>query len=150
MQYKKQEYVGGKYVKGSEIESGIRCKLVSETTPVVSQFKNKDGSVKTQDIAKIRFENNPETLVISINRTSINALIDAFGEDSKNWQGQYLTAITEKVRVGGKAVTSIYLIPEGYQKIDDDEGFAKIVKIGGKKGERLDDEIEIKPEDIPF
>ncbi len=149
MQYKKQEYVGGKYVKGSDIVSGTRCKLVSETSPVVSQFKRQDGSVKTQDIAKIRFEGSTETMVISINRTSINALIDAFGEDSKNWQGNYLTAITEKVRVAGKSVTSIYLVPEGYEKVDDDEGYAKIVKIGEKKEERLDD-IDIRPEEIPF
>ena len=43
------------------------------------------------------------------------------------WQGHSLTVETEKMRVAGKAVIALYLIPEGYKRIDDDNGYAIIV-----------------------
>ena len=125
--YQKSNFVGGAWVKGKDIMSGTRCKLVSETNPQSSQFENKDGSPKLQDVAKIRFEGKPDPLNISINRASLNALIDAFGEGSKDWIGKTLTAVTEKVLVGGKRVTALYLLPEGYEAREDENGYMTIV-----------------------
>ena len=135
MLYEKSSNVFGKWVKGSEIQSGISGKLVSETEPKPSQFKNKDGSTKMQNVAKIQIEGGSEPLNISINNASINALIDAFGKESGKWQGNNLTIETEKVRVGGKAVVAVYLIPAGYEKRDDSNGYAVIGKIGEEVGE---------------
>ena len=140
MKYTKTSGVVGKWIKGSEVQSGSRAKLVSETNPSPSQFKNKDGSVKMQDVAKIQFDGGAEPLNISLNRASINALVDAFGEDSAKWQGHALTVETEKMRVAGKAVTVVYLIPEGYERVDDANGYAVIVK----KGSQVDG-----PEEFP-
>jgi hypothetical protein len=55
-----------------------------------------------------------------------------------------LSVETEKVRVAGKSVTALYLIPEGHEKIDDENGYAVIVKQGTGKVDAPD------PEDIPF
>jgi len=60
----------------------------------------------------------------------VNGLVDAFGEDSVNWQNKILTAVTENSRIAGKNVTIVYLVPEGYEKIDDANGYAVIVKKG--------------------
>jgi hypothetical protein len=68
-----------------------------------------------------------------LNRATINGLVDAFGEDSKLWQKQTLKVETEKMRVAGKAVVALYLIPKGYKKIDDTNGYAMIVKEGSVK-----------------
>src|SRR6267142_1428773 len=95
--YQKRSGIQGKWVKGSEVKSGTKCTLVSETSPQPSQFKNKDGSMKMQDVAKVHFEGSTETLNISINSATLNALIDAFGEDSKKWLKKVLTSETEKV-----------------------------------------------------
>ena len=130
MKYQKQNSLGGAWVKAAEVKSGTRAKLVSETNAQPSSFLNKDGSPKTQDVAKLRIEGVQEPLNVSLNRATINGLVDAFGEDSVNWQGHYLTIETEKVRVAGKSVTALYLIAEGYEKIDDDNGYAVIVKKG--------------------
>ncbi|HEY1757935.1 MAG TPA: hypothetical protein VGG72_21375 [Bryobacteraceae bacterium] len=141
MKYQKQQSIGGAWVKGSEVQSGSRCKLMSETSPMQSQFKNeKTGEVKMQDVAKILFSGDTEEKNISLNRATINGLIDAFGDDSALWQGQVLTAETEKVRVAGKAVTAVYLVPEGYERVDDENGYTVIVKKGTQVG---------APEELP-
>ena len=141
MKYQKQQSIGGAWGKGAEVQSGSRCKLMSETVPMQSQFKNeKTGEVKTQDVAKILFSGDTEEKNISLNRATINGLIDAFGDDSALWQGQVLTAETEKVRVAGKAVTAVYLVADGYERVDDEGGYTVIVKKGTQVG---------APEELP-
>lgn len=137
--YIKNQPVSGSWVKGSEVVSGMKCKLVSETVPTPSQFKNKDGSVKVQDVAKIQFADSAEAFNINVNRASLNALIDAFGEESVKWQGKSLTAITEKVVVGGKRVTAVYLVPDGYTMSEDANGYVVIVKEGAVVDTQADD-----------
>jgi hypothetical protein len=127
-QYKKQVSLGGSWAKSSELQNGTRAKIVSETNPQPSSFLDKNGNPKIQDVAKIRFEGNNEPMNVSLNRATINGLVDAFGENSADWQNHYLTVETEKVRVAGKAVVALYLIPEGYKKVDDSNGYAMIVK----------------------
>jgi hypothetical protein len=146
--YQKQTMVGGKWAKASEIKSGTRAKIVSETTPQSSSFLNKDGSPKTQDVCKVQFEGQPEALNLSLNRATINGLVDAFGEDSSKWQGHYLTVETEKMRVAGKAVVALYLIPEGYERVDDQNGYAMIVKEGA--GAEAPEDLPPIDEELPF
>ena len=129
MRYQKQKKLFGKWVKTSELANGSGAKIVSETNSQQSQFQNKDGSVKIQDVCRVQFEGIPEPLNVSLNRATINGLVDAFGEESVNWQGHNLKVETEKMRVAGRAVVALYLIPDGYKKIDDDNGYANIVKI---------------------
>src|SRR3990167_201551 len=97
--YQKQNMTSGAWAKASELSNVKRAKIVSETNPTPSQFLNKDGSPKTQDVCKVRFEGIDEPLNVSLNRATLNGLVEAFGEDSKDWQGHYLTVETEKVRV---------------------------------------------------
>ena len=47
---------------------------------------------------------------------------------------------TQKVRVAGKAVTAVYLVPEGYERVDDENGSTVIVKKGTQVG---------APDDVP-
>jgi hypothetical protein len=114
---------------------------MSATERMPSQFKDeKTGETKFQDVAKVLFSGDTETKNISLNRATINGLVDAFGEDSVLWQDQVLTAETEKVRVAGRAVTAVYLLPEGYERVDDENGYTVIVKKGTQVG---------APEEIP-
>src|SRR3990167_1282715 len=145
MQYTKSSGIGGAWVKASEIVSGTKCKLVSETSPQPSEF----GS---QDVAKIRFQGEQgEPKNVRINKPSLNGLIDAFGTDSKAWIGQMLTANTEKMVVSGKSVTALYLVADGFE-VGEDEGGYIIVKKIGKKTETQKDNYpdEINPSEIPF
>jgi hypothetical protein len=128
--YKKEVSIGGKWAKGSELVNEKRAKIVSETEPMPSQFLNKDGSVKTQDVCKVRFENQPEPLNLSLNRATINALVEAYGEDSRLWIDKYLGVETERVKVAGKTAVALYLIPEGFERMDDENGYTIIVRKG--------------------
>jgi hypothetical protein len=142
MKYEKTQPIAGVWVKGSEVQPGTRCKLVSETTHVQSQFTDeKTGEKKYQDVAKVLFSGDTEAKNISINRATLFGLIDAFREESADWMNHILTVETEKVLVGGRRVTAIYLVPENYEKIDDENGYTVIVKKGTKVG---------AAEEIPF
>ena len=109
--------------------------MVAETKPRESQFKNKDGSVKMQNVSKIQFEQGGEPFNISLNRANLNALIDAFGDDSVKWQGHLLSVQTEKIQVAGKRVVAIYLVPDGYELGEDENKYVVISKIGEKASE---------------
>jgi hypothetical protein len=112
MKYTKS--AGGPWAKGSEIANGTKAKLVSETVRSESAFKDKEGNPKMQDVAKVRFEGKDEPMNVNLNRATIYGLIDAFGEESQSWTGHTLTVHTEKVVVGGKRVTALYLVPQGF------------------------------------
>lgn len=152
MKYQKQVSVIGSWAKASEL-TAKRAKIVSETNPMPSSFTNKDGTPKTQDVCKVKFEGVEEPMNVSLNRATINALVDAFGEDSKDWMNHVLTVATEKVRVAGKAVTALYLVPEGYVKTDDENGYAVIEKLSeaGQAADKLmNGTPDIDDSDIPF
>lgn len=146
IKYQKQSTTTGAWVKAGELKNGTRAKIVSETKPSPSSFLDKNGNPKTQDVAKVRFEGQPDALNVSLNRATIGGLIDAFGDDSVNWQNKVLTVETEKVRVGGKTNIALYLIPDGYQKIDDSNGYAMIVR--GEEIENQNEEIPVINDDI--
>ena len=149
MKYQSQTSLSGAWVDKTKITNGQRAKIVSETKPIPSTFQDEKGNVKNQDVAKVHFEGEKESVNVALNRATITGLISAFGDDSVNWQGHYLKAEVEKMRVAGKAVTALYLIPEGYKKIDDAEGYATIVKENVQQ-----DEIPVIGEDdmgpLPF
>ena len=149
--YVKNVSLGGSWVKPADLKSGMRAKIVSETSPIPSQFLNKDGSPKVQDVCKIQFEGLNDVLNLALNRATINALVDAFGGDSKNWMNKVLAVETEKVRVGGKTATALYLVPQGYHKEDDLNGYAQVIKNTAEGVQGLDEEPKpIRDSDLPF
>ena len=124
--YTKRE--GGAWaVKADLYNSRVsKCKIVSETEPVENtQFKNEDGSPTYQDVCKVVFDGQTEALKVALNRATINGLIDAFGGPSSGWQGHELSVVIEKE--SGKKYP-MYLIPEGYEKSEDENGYGIIVK----------------------
>jgi hypothetical protein len=66
-------------------------------------------------------------LKLSFNRATINALVKAFGRSSKDWQGNELTVEVDKLR--GKKFP-LYLIPEGYKRVVDENGYSVILLEG--------------------
>ncbi len=145
MNYKRSSFVGGKWVNKSELfDKKIgRAKIVSETNPEPSNFPDSKGNPQEQDVCKAVFEGlSTESLKVSLNRATINGLVDAFGEDSKNWQGKVLSLEVDKLP--GKKFP-LYLIPAGYKRVEDENGYSVIVKEGA--------DVHSAPEetvDLPF
>ena len=151
--FEEQSGVGGKWCKVSELGNVKRAKIVSEAKNQPSNFTDEKGNVKMQAVCKVVFEGSTESLNVRLNPATKGGLIRAFGKDSLNWQNHHLSVETEKMRVAGKAVTVLYLIPAGFKKIDDENGYAVIVSESeaayGVDAPPIEDE-EVKVSDIPF
>jgi hypothetical protein len=146
--YNKSSSIQGAWLKNTEVVSGSKCKLVGEVNPIPDNF----NGGKFQDVGKVRFEGNGgEAKNVRLNRATINALIDAFGEESKEWMGHTLTAHTEKMIVGGKRVTALYLVPDGYKVGEDENGYIVVIKADAASTNKSEPsgEEEVNPEDIP-
>ena len=126
MQYTKTEATQGAWIKASETEKGTKAKLVSETKPM-------EGEFGTQDVAKIRIEGESETKNVRLNKPTMNAFIDAYGSESKDWINKPITIQTEEMRVAGKKVTALYFIPEDYQLTEDGNGYLVVIPMDVKK-----------------
>lgn len=145
-EYSKNESIGGAWIKGKEVRSGSKAKLKSEVHPAKSQFKDKEGNDKMQDVGKIMVQGDTEIKNTSVNRASISALVEAFGKDSNNWIDKVLTLETIKVSVGGKMQTALYLVPEGYEMKEDENGYIVILPQGTKENVvTVDDESGDEP-----
>lgn len=152
--YEKKSGIGGKWANKAELkEKGVSgAKIVSETNPYPSTFKDQKGNPQTQDVCKIQFDGEPEAVNASLNGATIDALVDAFGKDSKDWQGHELAVEIDKLP--GKKFP-LYLIPEGYERIEDDNGYSVIVKKGETPEVKAvpvveEEEGKIATEDLPF
>jgi len=147
--YKKSEGTGGAWVDKKTIKDGTKVSLVSETKSI------EGGEYGSQDVAKARFEGDDESKNVQLNRTTLNGLIDAFGEESNDWIGKLLFAHIENAIIGGKRRTILYLVPDGYELTENSDGYLDVLKKGGTPT-ATDDPIpddaqeEIKPEDLPF
>ena len=148
-----QSTISGKWAKAAELGNVKRAKIVSEASPQPSQFKDeKTGAIKTQDVARVQFEGLSEPLNVNLNRATVGGLIRAFGKDSKDWMGHYLTVQTEKGKVSGRNVPYLFLIPEGFKKVEDSAGYDVIVPEdeGGDVSTVSLDEDEEPSAAVPF
>lgn len=142
MKYQAFKKTSGAWINKSELVSGVKCIIVSETTNQPSNFTNKDGSPQTQDVCKVRIDGAKDVVNVNLNKPTIGALVDAFGDESIEWQNKPLTIETEKMKVAGKSVIALYLIPQGYEKVDDENGYTIIVKKGETLNSIIHDDAE--------
>jgi hypothetical protein len=95
---------------------GKRIALVNECVQTPSdKFKNEDGSPKMTNLAKAQVQGLEGTFNVRPNWTSVYALIEAYGRDSKSWIGRQLTAKVKDATTG----QSLYMVPDGFELIRD-------------------------------
>lgn len=88
----------------------------------------------------------------SFNQSSINVLVDAFGEDSEQWKGKEVKVLIKKTMIANERRIVAYFVTEGWY-IDDfgdlvnDTPPAPRTDAAGAPDYPAD---EVKPEDIPF
>lgn len=144
---------GGQWLDKKTLKNTDVIKLVTEAVEV-------EGQNGKQVVAKALVKGgDKEPKNIGINRPSMSALIDAFGKNSKNWMDKPLGVYTENTRVAGKAGIGLWLIPEGYEAANDNNGFMVVTRKERTNKVDIDSvadmdssakEDEINPEDIPF
>ena len=127
MIYTKQE-TSGEWLDKKTAQSGTIVKIVAETKAVDREF---EGKINKQNITKIEIGKDVKNM--SLNKPTINGLVSAFGNESKDWIGKEATLIIESSVIGGKRVKIAYLVPSGYQLTEDDNGYLIVSKVGGEE-----------------
>lgn len=145
---------GGAWIDKKTLRNGDLIKIVSEAGAVESQ----QGG--TQLVAKVRVKGSAEGAQnLAINSPTKNALIEAYGDDTADWQDKVLVAHIEKTVIAGKRGIALYLVPEGFEVGEDTSGYIVVVPKGSSsfpagtaKTEEEEDEPsqDINPDDIPF
>jgi len=99
--------------KGADIEH-------EDIITILDEGKTVDGTYGPQEVFLIQIANGEERN-ININQTSINKLVDAFGEDSVGWVGQKVKAWILQENVSGTFRQVLYLTHPDKDLADDDE-----------------------------
>lgn len=152
--FTKSSSVNGKWVDKKTLVTGDIIKIVSEA----SEQPNNQGD-GVQLVAKVLVKGkSKEPENFSINAQSKNALIDAYGQDSKDWVEKTVNVHIERIFIGGKRAIMALLVPEGMVLKEGADGYIHIGKPEETKvtGPRSTDEIYPDDEnakdlgDIPF
>ena len=99
MIYKKK--ISGAFLnKGEDFKNG-------DIAFIANEGKQVEGKFGKQDVFLIKLQNGIEGNV-SFNTTTLNNLIDGYGEDSLNWIGKEIKVTTMKQNVQGKIATIYY------------------------------------------
>jgi len=101
MKYTKHVSVGAFAKKKVDINSGDLITISNEGKQVEGQFG-------TQDVFLVKLVNGEEKN-INVNQTSLNGLIDAYGDDSVKWIGKQVKVWLIKQNVAGKFVDVLYI-----------------------------------------
>jgi len=132
MKLQKKETMGVPFAKkGTDVKEGDIVTISSEGKIIETQY----GS---QHIFEIENVNGVE-LALGVNQTSINALVDAFGEETADWIGKKVKVHSFKQNVAGKFIQVYYVAPEGYEM--GENGFEK-AKSAGVVNAQINEEVE--------
>ena len=119
----------------ADIQQGDKVKFLDEGTIVAGEFGE-------QNVFTIQTRNGEKN--IALNQSSINTLVDTFGDESAQWIGKEANVLLKKDVVASKKVIIAYLVPDGWY-LDD---FGDLVKDQNEASQEPQEEL--KPEDIPF
>lgn len=135
--YQKKVSVGQYIKKGEDVRDGDLVVIANEGVKVPSDFG-------MQDVFLLKFKNKEgkeEEKNASLNQTSINNLIEAFGDDSLAWIGKEVKVWLITQNVSGKFVKVMYLShPEA---TFGEQGFSL-------SSDKVSPDGDINPDDIPF
>ena len=109
--YKKTVSVGSFLKKGVDLKNGDMVQIASEGKDVEGQFG-------IQHLFLLKLKDGKEGNV-AFNQTTINGLVDAFGEDSINWIGKECRVWLIKSNVAGKFVDVLYISHPNYDLGDN-------------------------------
>ena len=156
MLVEKSSSVQGEWLDKKTVVTGDSIRIETEAKEEPNPRGQKEDS--TQLVCKVLVKGKSRKAInIAINSPSKNALVDTYGKDTKEWVGKVFTAHVEKVVVGGKRGTALYLIPEGMIMKESDDGFLYIGHADSESGKPLEKKSEeegsvgdVEVGDIPF
>ena len=139
MQYHKKVSVGAFAKKGIDINNGDLVTISNEGKQVTGQYG-------PQDVFLVKLANGEEKN-ISVNKTSINGLIDAFGDDSINWIGKQVKVWIIKSNVAGKFVDVLYIASPRAELTDTGFVLKKLERPAGLKPKKVVAPVVVEEEE---
>ena len=100
--------------KGEDIKNG-------DVVVITNEGQEIDGKFGTQNVFSVKTKT--AEVAMSFNQTSLNAIIDEYGDDSVKWIGKEVKIHTIKQNVSGKFIEVYYVAPIGYEM--GESGFEK-------------------------
>lgn len=112
MRFQKKVSLGNFLKKGEDFKDG-------DILQIANEGKQVEGQYGTQDIFLVKKGDQEGN--VAFNRTTINNLIDAYGEESTNWIGKDIKVFTIKQNVQGK-ITTVYYFLHPESELDEETG----------------------------
>lgn len=111
-QKKAYEYQGVKYE--ADLKDGDLVKITNGGTTQMGQYGE-------QHIFGLQTRNGEKAL--ALNQSSLNNLVEAFGEETENWKDKEVKVWIIKAMVSGKMQNVVYLAPKDWEMTDDGNFF---------------------------
>ena len=133
MQLKKKVSINGDWAKALvDIKDG-------DILTLLDAGQTTSGKFGEQTVFKVRCKTGDK--ILALNQTSINNLIDEFGEDTASWAGNMVRAFVIKMRVQ-KGMTNVIFLAGVDWTMDNDGNFVKINVAGGNVVDVSDEDLE--------
>jgi hypothetical protein len=140
MKVLKKISVGGAFAKlGKDFEEGDVITFASEGEMVPGEFGEKLTF-------KIKTKGSDEKKNLSLNQTSVNYLIDAYGDDTTSWIGKQVKVWVVDQNVSGKIRAVVYLTDPTWRKVREN-GELKFLPSGLEKSKVEDEDAEEEDDD---
>lgn len=110
MKFIKRVSVGQFLEKGVDIKDG-------DIVTIGSEGKKTEGEYGMQDVFLLKTATKEGNM--TFNQTTINCLIDAFGDDSKNWVGKKVKTVAVLSNMKGKMVKVYYFMHPNSELSED-------------------------------
>ena len=112
---------------------------------IANEGKEVEGNFGTQNLFLVKTKEKEGN--VAFNQTTINNLIDAYGEDSKNWIGKKALVWAILSNVQGK-MTKVYYFTHPEAVLNDDGQF--VLADPTMPGIKPGDKKEVTIDEIPF
>lgn len=122
------EYEGQKYE--ADIKNGDTIKILDGGEVEV-------GTYGEQNVFKIKTRNGDKKL--TFNQSTINVLVEEFGDDTELWVGKEVKVILQKKVIAGKKCIIPYLVTKGWS-LDEYGELCKEINM----------DEDVNPKNIPF
>ena len=132
--------VQGEWAKiGEDINNGDVIKILDEGKIVAGDYGDRN-------VFKIETKNGDKNL--SFNQTTMNYVIDGFGDDTSKWTGKEVKVWIIKSNIQGKWKNVVYLASPDW--IEGEDGLCPPNTKGNKEEKIEYPDGEVNPEEIPF
>jgi hypothetical protein len=118
MKFTKKESIGSFLKKGDDIKNG-------DTLIILDEGKKIEGEYGLQNVFTVKTVDGKEGNV-TFNQTSINNLIDGYGDDSKEWINKDIKTEVIKQNVQGK-LTNVYYFLHPKAELNEKTGLFEIM-----------------------